>query len=86
MNKIIRFIKKHLEKGSKFMIIGSIGAIESLTIQYLLTEFIGIHYLISAIIGFLVGFINNYFLNYYFTFKQQTKQETTYQMEQTYDL
>jgi len=68
------FVKKHLEKGSKFMIIGSIGAIENLTIQYILTDFVGIHYLISAIIGFLVSFLSNYFLNYYITFKQQTKQ------------
>lgn len=66
---ITDFVKKHYKKGFKFAAIGTIGAIESLITQYILTEYAGIYYIISAIIGMLIGFINNYFLNYYITFK-----------------
>ena len=84
------FFKKHLKRGFKFCIVGTIGAIESLTIQYILTDHLKIYHLHAAIIGIGAALLNNYFLNSHFTFKQQTKPEIRYMMdymmEQAYDL
>ena len=75
MNNRIGFIKKHFSYGFKSFLVGSIGAAESLILQYLLTEYTGIHYILSAIIGIGISFFNNYFLNYYYTFKIEEKKE-----------
>ena len=63
------FIRRHLKRGFKFAMIGTLGAIESLILQYLLTEFMGIHYMLSSVFGIGLAMFNNYFLNYYLNFK-----------------
>lgn len=66
---IMDFIRKHLVKGFKFCLIGSVGAAINLSIQYVLVEFLSIYFLFASIIGILGGMFFNYFLNYYWTFK-----------------
>lgn len=68
---MLNFIKKHLRYGFKSFLVGSVGATQSLILQYFLTEYAGVHYILSAIIGIGLSFLNNYFLNYYYSFKIQ---------------
>jgi len=70
MSKLFEFIHSHFIKGFKFAVIGGIGAVINITIQYFCTEILGIYYIFSAVIGFSVSFVNNYFLNYYWTFRK----------------
>jgi len=67
--RIVSLFRKHFRRIFKSAIVGGIGAVINLTIQYFLTEYFGLWYIYSAIIGFLFSLINNYFLNYYWTFK-----------------
>jgi len=73
LNKLIQFAQFHFERGIKFAAIGTLGAFLSLTIQYILTDFLGIWYIYSGIVAILCAFVHNYFLNYYLTFRDLTK-------------
>lgn len=66
---MISFIKKHFRKIFKFCVVGSIGAVVNLLIQYVLVEGFSFYFLLGSIFGIFGGMVFNYFLNYYWTFK-----------------
>lgn len=68
--QLLSWMKKHLKKGFKFCLVGSVGAVIGLSVQAFCVEILGLHYILGAIIGLLMGMFNNYFLNYYWTFKR----------------
>ena len=68
---MIDFIRKHLRRGFKFALVGGLGALINLGIQYFFTEYLGLWYISSAIIGFMFSLMSNYFLSYYWTFKDK---------------
>jgi len=55
----------------KFLIVGASGAIISLTTLYLLTDIVGLHYLLSYLIAGTLSISNNYFWNSIWTFKDK---------------
>jgi putative flippase GtrA len=46
----------------RYVYVGTIAAIADISILYMLTEFIGIHYLVSAALAFMAGVVINYTL------------------------
>jgi dolichol-phosphate mannosyltransferase len=54
----------------KFAFVGGIGTLVNIAILYLLTEKVGIYYLVSAIFSFVVAMTSNFFLNKIWTFKE----------------
>lgn len=58
----------------KFGIVGVIATIIDYVVLYGLTEFLGIHYLISSTISFIVSLIFNYILSIYWVFDVRKKQ------------
>jgi len=52
-----------------FAIVGGIGSIAYYILLYTLTEYVGLWYILSAIIGTLVAVTNNYLINHYWTFR-----------------
>ena len=69
MNKLIKQILK-------FGVVGGIAFVIDYALLYVLTEFIGIHYLISSIISFSVSVIFNYILSVKWVFDVKKKQGT----------
>jgi len=72
---MIHFLAKYLEENGltmgKFAIVGFTAAVIDFGLLYVLTEFVGLHYLISATISFIVAATWNYFLNRRWTFQSE---------------
>ena len=67
-----KFIKQIL----RFGIVGGIAFLIDYALLYILTEYIGIHYLISSIISFTISVIFNYILSIKWVFDVKRKQGT----------
>lgn len=76
-------IKKHkklINQILKFGVVGGLAFLIDYGLLYVLTEFVGIHYLISSVISFTVSLIFNYILSIKWVFdvtKKQTAKEIT---------
>jgi dolichol-phosphate mannosyltransferase len=57
----------------RFSIVGATGTIWNLGIMYIMTDIVGIHYVLSYVIAFSIALVNNYLLNSYWTFKQEAR-------------
>ena len=60
-------------KFSKFIIVGSLGAISNVIIFYTLVDILGYSPLVISTIGFLIASFQNYVLNHNWTFYDITK-------------
>jgi putative flippase GtrA len=70
MLKLKSLIRKVFEwKYARFLIVGVSGTLISMSILYVLTEYLHIYYLISFIIGTIAGSINNYLWSKHWVFK-----------------
>jgi putative flippase GtrA len=70
------FISKiNLKQYFQFITVGGIGVIINISLLYLITEFIGIHYMLSEAIAFLIATIHNYLLNKTWTFKEKLQED-----------
>lgn len=47
---------------SRYVVVGGLAFIVDFSVLYLLTEKAGLHYLVSATVGFLAGLVTNYLL------------------------
>lgn len=54
----------------RYVIVGGLAFIVDYSLLYLLTEYVGIHYLFSATISFIAGLIINYLLSIHWVFRQ----------------
>lgn len=63
--------RKVIDEFFRFALVGILGTLINLAILYIFTEFIGIYYLVSAIIAFLVAVTHNFILNKIWTFKEK---------------
>jgi len=63
--------RKVIDEFFKFGLVGILGMLINLFILYIFTEFVGIYYLISAIIAFFVAVTHNFILNKLWTFKEK---------------
>ena len=62
-------MKKLLEQIAKFGVVGVIAFIIDYVVLLVLTEVVGIHYLVSAAVAFLVSVVFNYILSIAFVFE-----------------
>jgi putative flippase GtrA len=57
----------------RFSIVGVINTLVNLIVLFVLTEFFGVYYLISAIFAFLAAVTNSFILNKTWTFRYNSK-------------
>ncbi len=57
----------------KFGLVGACGSAIMLGLMYLLTEYGGLYYLVSYLIGFSAALLSSYCLNTLWTFRQKVK-------------
>lgn len=78
MKDLVMRHEKLVKQILKFGVVGGGAFLIDYSILYLLTEFVGIHYLISSVISFIISLIFNYILSIYWVFdvtKKQTAKE-----------
>ena len=69
-------LKTYLLKHSvfiKYSIVGGSNTLITYVSFYIMSNFLGIHYVIATIIGYILGIINSYFWNKFWTFKKYKK-------------
>ena len=66
-----------LQQFSRYLVVGFLAFVVDFGLLYLLTEFAGIHYLISAAIAFLFGLLVNYCLSRLWVFNRRTLKNVT---------
>lgn len=75
---ILNKYKKLIQQILKFGVVGGLAFLIDYCLLFILTEFVGFHYLISSIISFIVSLIFNYILSIKWVFdvtKKQTYKE-----------
>ena len=80
IKKQIKKHKKLIDQILKFGVVGGLAFLIDYGLLYVLTVFVGIHYLISSVISFTVSLIFNYILSIKWVFdvtKKQTVKEIT---------
>lgn len=80
IKKQIKKHKKLIDQILKFGVVGGLAFLIDYGLLYVLTEFVGIHYLISSVISFTVSLSFNYILSIKWVFdvtKKQTAKEIT---------
>lgn len=65
--------KGSIKEFFKFAIVGGMGTVWTILILYLLTEFAGIYYIMSATLAFLFAMTHNFVLNKIWTFKEKIR-------------
>jgi len=65
--------KKVIREFFKFAFVGGIGTIINVLLLYILTEKVGVYYLLSAIVSFLIAMTSNFILNKVWTFKENIR-------------
>ena len=61
-----------LQQFSRYLVVGGVAFVVDFGLLYVLTEFAGLHYLISAAIAFLFGLLTNYWLSRHWVFNRRT--------------
>lgn len=75
MGSIKKFINSKIFKQIiKFGVVGAIAFLVDYILLYVLTEFLGIYYLVSSTISFVVSLIVNYILSIFWVFDVKKKQ------------
>ena len=70
LNSFTGKIFAHFSQLGKYGLVGLTALLFDYLILILLTELVGLHYLLSATVGFLVGLVVNYILAVRFVFKK----------------
>jgi putative flippase GtrA len=63
----------------RYLFVGGAAFIVDLTSLFILTNFLGIYYLISAAIAFILGLFVNYFLSVNWVFNRRTLENRTFE-------
>jgi len=74
--------RKEVIEFIKFCIVGGVNTLINLAVLFLLTEFLHIYYLISAVFAFLVAVTNSFILNKIWTFNYKTKNKLAFKYSQ----
>ena len=72
MNKVLN--NKLINQILKFGVVGGLAFVIDYALLYILTEFLGVHYLISSVISFTVSVIFNYIMSIKWVFDVNRKQ------------
>lgn len=65
-----KYIRKEIKQFFRFAFVGLSGTFINIIVLYLLTEGLGLYYLLSAIISFFIAMTNNFILNKIWTFEE----------------
>ena len=60
----------------KFALVGVVNTLINLVVLYVLTEFFGVYYIISAIFAFIVAVTNSFVMNKCWTFNEKINHKT----------
>jgi len=71
-----KYRRKIIDEFFKFGIVGTLGAIINLGVLYILTEFVGVYYILSAVFAFIIAVTSNFFLNKIWTFREKVHDKT----------
>lgn len=74
MKEWIKKNEKLIRQILRFGVVGGGAFLIDYAILYILTEFVGIHYLVSSVISFIISLIFNYILSIYWVFDVNRKQ------------
>lgn len=66
-----------LHQFARYLVVGGLAFVVDFASLYLLTEFVGLHYLISAAVAFLFGLVTNYCLSRIWVFDRRTMKNST---------
>ncbi|MBQ4414545.1 MAG: GtrA family protein, partial [Methanomicrobium sp.] len=69
-DKVNSRISKKLKRLVSFEVISVLGVAINMGVLYTLTEFAGIWYILSNIVGILVAFVWNFYVNRHVTWKE----------------
>ncbi len=69
-----------LQQFSRYLVVGGLAFVVDFGLLYALTEFAGLHYLISAAIAFLFGLLANYCLSRLWVFNRRTLNSVAMEM------
>lgn len=72
-------MKKLMGQILKFGVVGGLAFLIDYSILYVLTEFVGLHYLISGGISFTIAVIFNYLMSIFWVFETKKDQNKTSQ-------
>ncbi len=68
-------MRKDIGQFFKFALVGGIGTLVTILVLYLLTEKLGIYYIISAIFAFIIAMTHNFIFNKIWTFKEDIRMD-----------
>ncbi len=71
--KVEKYVPRFLYQLGKYSGVGLFTLLINLGVTILLTEYVGIQYLISAAIGYVAGLMAGFFLHKFFTFGNKDK-------------
>jgi len=80
---MINFLQGQIKKKErivKYIMAGGIATAVNLVLLYVLTDWVGLWYLVSAILAFIGGFFASFFLQKLWTFQDKRREETERQM------
>lgn len=63
----------------RYLFVGGAAFIVDLTLLFILTNYLGVYYLISAAIAFILGLIINYFLSVKWVFNRRNLENRTFE-------
>ena len=72
-------MKKIIEQILKFGVVGFLAFLVDYSVLFILTEFVGVHYLVSGAISFSASVVFNYILSIIWVFEVKEDQNKIYQ-------
>lgn len=81
----MRFVKKY-QRFLKFCIVGGSGAVITFAVTWILTELVGLWYIVSMVIAVVIATVWNYNFNTFWTYRTSTKYtDANYEWESFYN-
>jgi len=73
----MKMVRKSVKQFIRFGIVGITNTLINLAVLYILTEFFGVYYMVSAVFAFLVAVTNSFLLNKVWTFEEKVNYRTS---------
>ena len=67
ITRVINYVIQHLVV--RYVISGGLAGLTTIFVLYILNSIFGLHYLLSAVLGYLAGFVVSFILQKFWTFK-----------------
>lgn len=73
-------MKQRIFRFARFSVLGGVGASFGYLTLYVLTDILGVWYLISSVVGEIVNFFVNFFVHKYWTFEVEENKNNNHKM------